>query len=61
MSLGREAFALTSAEAARVFGDLVEIALHFIPDERKPLFADEIRAYAAGERSLRPATRALSS
>jgi hypothetical protein len=51
-SLAKGAVMLTGAEAAKAFSDLCEIALHHIPDDRKPLFAEEVRAFASGERRM---------
>lgn len=49
--VGRSAFGITSADAERIFRDLVEIALPFIQQERQPLYAQAVQAYTkTGER-----------
>lgn len=51
-SLIKAALMITSAEFIGSTRDLTELAMRHIPDERKPIFAEEVRAYAEGERGM---------
>lgn len=46
------AFLITAAEASQMTGDLVEMLMRHIPDERKAMAAQEVQAYASGERRM---------
>lgn len=51
-SLVKAALMITSAEYVATTRDLTELAMRHIPDDRKPIFAEEVRAYAEGERGM---------
>lgn len=46
------ALLISSTEFVQATGDLTEILMRHIPDDRKAIAAEEIRAYAAGERRM---------
>jgi hypothetical protein len=51
-ALVKAALMITSTEFIEATRDLTELAMRHIPDERKPLFAEEVRAWSDGERGM---------